>query len=171
MHVANFRPQKNHKLLIEAAAKVIERDPRAIFLLAGSGPLRDETARRVADLRSDSVRFLGAVPDAARLIACADLLVLSSSYEGLPVVVMEALAAGVPVVSTAVGGVPDLIQSGHNGLLTRPGDPDALAETILRAMRPEIHARLREGARDSAELVDISRTAEWFDELYDEVCS
>lgn len=171
VHVANFRPQKNHELLIEAAAKVVDRDPRALFLIAGSGPLRDQIARRVADLRSSRIRFLGHVPDAGRLIASADLLVLSSFYEGLPVVVMEALAAGVPVVSTAVGGVPDLIEDGRNGLLTRPGDPEALAETILRAMPPETHARLREGARDSAELVDISRTAQWFDRLYDEVCS
>ncbi|GAA2895293.1 hypothetical protein GCM10010517_60010 [Streptosporangium fragile] len=170
VHVANFRPQKNHALLVEAAARVIARDPRAMFLIAGSGPLHDETARRVAALRSEAVRFLGSVPDAARLIASADLLVLSSSYEGLPVVVMEALAAGVPVVSTAVGGVPDLVEHGGNGLLTPPGDPGALAEDILRAMRPEIHAHLRRGALDRADLVDIGRTAAWFDSLYDEVC-
>ncbi|MBB2911632.1 glycosyltransferase involved in cell wall biosynthesis [Streptosporangium becharense] len=170
VHVANFRPQKNHALLVEAAARVVRDDPRAVFLLAGSGPLHDETARRVAALRSDAVRFLGSVPDAARLIASADLLVLSSSYEGLPVVVMEALAAGVPVVSTAVGGVPDLVEDGRNGLLTTPGDAGALAEGILRAMRPEVHERLRRGARDGADLVDIGRTAAWFDSLYDEIC-
>ncbi|MEU0481185.1 glycosyltransferase [Streptosporangium sp. NPDC006013] len=171
VHVANFRTQKNHELLIEAAAKVVAREPRALFLLAGSGPLYEPMARRVADLGLNGVRLVGHVAEAGRLIAAADLLVLSSFYEGLPVVVMEALAAEVPVVSTAVGGVPDLIEHGRNGLLTRPGDPDALAEGILRAMHPEVHARLREGTRNSAELVDISRTAEWFDKLYDEVCS
>jgi glycosyltransferase involved in cell wall biosynthesis len=171
VHVANFRPQKNHELLLEAAVTVIDRDPRAVFLLAGSGPLHDQIARRVAGLRSSRIRFLGHVPDAGRLIASADLLVLSSSYEGLPVVVMEALAAGVPVVSTAVGGVPDLIKDGRNGFLTPSGDPAALAGAILRAMPPETHARLRKGARDSADLVDISRTAQWFDRLYDEVCA
>ncbi|WP_433515871.1 glycosyltransferase [Nonomuraea sp. CA-143628] len=168
-HVGNFRPQKQHGVLIEAAAKVVDRDPRAVFLLAGTGPLYEETARRVAELGSDNVRLLGHVPDAARLIASADLLVLSSAHEGLPVVVMEALAAGVPVVSTAVGGVPDLIDNGRNGLLTRPGDPDALAEAILRAMRPEVHAQLREEIRNNADPVDITQTAEWFERLYDEV--
>lgn len=171
VHVANFRPQKNHRLLIEAAARVIAEDPRALFLLAGTGPLLKQAARQIADHVPDGMRLVGHVPEAGRLIASADLLVLSSSYEGLPVVVMEALAAGVPVVSTAVGGVPDLIRSERNGLLTTPGDPDALAKGILRAMRPEIHTGLREGARDSAGLVDIVRTAEWFDSLYDEVCS
>ncbi len=169
VHVANLRPQKDHEVLIEASARVVARDPRAVFLLAGTGPLRERVARRVAGLRLDAVRFLGAVPNAARLIAAADLLVLSSSYEGLPVVVMEALAAGVPVVSTGVGGVPDLVQDGRNGYLTPPGDPGALAEAILRAMRPEDHARLRDGALNSADLVDISRTGEWFDRLYDDV--
>lgn len=169
VHVANLRPQKDHDVLIEAAAQVVARDPRAVFLLAGTGPLHDRVAARVAALRLDAVRYLGAVPNAARLIAAADLLVLSSLYEGLPVVVMEALAAGVPVVSTGVGGVPDLVEHGRNGYLTRPGDPAALAEAILRAMRPGDHARLRQGARDSADLVDISRTGEWFDRLYDEV--
>ncbi|MFG1959010.1 glycosyltransferase [Nonomuraea sp. NPDC049028] len=168
-HVGNFRPQKQHGVLIEAAAKVVDRDPRAVFLLAGTGPLYEETARRVADLGSDNVRLLGHVPDAARLIASSDLLVLSSAHEGLPVVVMEALAAGVPVVSTAVGGVPDLIDNGRNGLLTRPGDPDALAEAILRAMRPDTYAQLREGIRNTADPVDITQTAEWFERLYDEV--
>ncbi|MFI6788169.1 glycosyltransferase [Nonomuraea sp. NPDC050383] len=168
-HVANFRPQKQHDLLIRVAARVVERDPRAVFLLAGQGPLEEQIARQVADLGSDGVRFVGCVPDAAHLIAAADLLVLSSAYEGLPVVIMEALAAGVPVVSTSVGGVPELIEHGRNGYLTRPGHAGDLTEAILRAMRPDEHARLREGARESADLVDISRTAEWFERLYDEV--
>ncbi|MEU7984233.1 glycosyltransferase [Streptosporangium canum] len=169
-HVANFRPEKNHGLLVAAAAKVIARDPRALFLLSGSGPLHGQVAKRVAGLGLDGLRFLGHVPDAGRLIAASDLLVLSSFHEGLPVVVMEALAAGVPVVSTDVGGVSDLVTTGRNGLLTVPGDADALAEGILRAMRPETHASLRRGAAGSADLVDVKRTAEWFDRLYDEVC-
>jgi glycosyltransferase involved in cell wall biosynthesis len=169
VHAANLRPQKNHGLLIEAAARVVETDSRAMFLLVGTGPLRDQVAQRVAAVGSGNVRFLGHVPEAGRLIACADLLVLSSDYEGLPVVVMEALAAGVPVVSTAVGGVPDLIEHDSNGLLTPPGDAEALATAILRAMQPKVHERLRRGARNSAHSVDIARTAEWFDKLYDQI--
>ncbi|WP_165900803.1 glycosyltransferase [Microbispora triticiradicis] len=172
VNVANFRPQKNHRLLVDAAARVVAAESRAVFLLAGSGPELEPTARRIAALGLDAaVRIAGHVPDAGRLIAAADLLVLSSSWEGLPVVVMEALAAGVPVVSTAVGGVPDLIETGRNGVLTPPGSADGLAEGILRAMRPGTLARLRAGARESADLVDIRRAAEWFDALYAEACS
>ncbi|WP_328854519.1 glycosyltransferase [Microbispora hainanensis] len=171
VNVANFHPQKNHRLLVEAAAKVVAAEPRALFLLAGSGPLRDATAEHVSRLGLDRVRVVGHVPEAGRLIAAADLLVLSSSYEGLPVVVMEALAAGVPVVSTAVGGVSDLIETGKNGVLTVPGSADALAGGILQALRPDMRARLRAGARESAGQVDIARAAEWFDKLYGEVCT
>ncbi|MEV4299042.1 glycosyltransferase [Microbispora rosea] len=170
VNVANFHPQKNHRLLVEAAAKVVAAEPRALFLLAGSGPLRDATARHVSDLGLDRVRVVGHVANAGRLIASADLLVLSSSWEGLPVVVMEALAAGVPVVSAAVGGVPDLIENGRNGLLTVPGSADDLAEGIVRAFRPDLRDRLRAGAGESAKQVDVARAAEWFDTLYGEVC-
>ncbi|MCW2876630.1 MAG: lipopolysaccharide biosynthesis protein [Sphaerisporangium sp.] len=166
VHVGNFREVKNQGFLIDVAAELATSEARAVFLLAGSGPLFDQAARRVADLRLEHVRLLGHVPHAARLIASADLLVLCSTYEGLPVVIMEALAAGVPVVSTRVGGVPDLIESGRNGLLVPPGDPKEFARAILRAMRPELHARLREGAR-SAGSVDIAETAKWFDQLYE----
>ncbi|SEK22645.1 glycosyltransferase [Nonomuraea pusilla] len=170
VHVGNFRPVKNHRLLVEAAAKVVAREPRATFLLAGSGPLYEETARRVAELGTGGVRLLGPVPGAGRLIAAADLLVISSTYEGLPVVAMEALAAGVPVVSTRVGGVPDVVEPGVNGLLTRPDDVEALAAGILEAMRPDVHARLREGARAAAGRFDIRGTARWFEDLYAGLC-
>jgi glycosyltransferase involved in cell wall biosynthesis len=166
-HVGNFRPEKNHALLLEAAARVVATEPRALFLLAGSGPLLEEVRARALGL--DRVRVAGHVPAARRLVAALDLLILSSRHEGLPVVVMESLAAGVPVVSTAVGGVPDLVRHGHNGLLTPPGDEGALADAIRQAMRPDVHARLRRGAADSASLVDIGRTAAWFERLYEEV--
>ncbi|WP_380770670.1 glycosyltransferase [Sphaerisporangium melleum] len=169
VHAGNFRAVKNQAFLIEAAAEPAVRDTCATFLLAGSGPLRARAERRVAELGLDRVRLLGNVPEAARLIACADLLALCSTYEGLPVVVMEALAAGVPVVSTRVGGVPDIVADGRNGLLTPPGDTPAFAAAIREAMRPEVHARLREGARRSGERYDISEAALWFDRLYDEI--
>ncbi|WP_405085626.1 glycosyltransferase [Microbispora sp. NBC_01389] len=168
--VANFRPQKNHRLLVEAAAEVVRRRPGALFLLAGDGPLRHEIVREVAARGLDgSVRVLGQVPRAGRLVAAADVLVLSSDHEGLPVVVMEALASGVPVVSTRVGGVPDLVVSGHNGILTEPGSVPGLAGAMLRAMEPGPHRDLRAGALASAEGLDMAGTAEWFERLYEEL--
>ncbi|WP_188192434.1 glycosyltransferase [Nonomuraea sp. SYSU D8015] len=168
--VANFRPQKNHRLLIHAAQEVLKTRPDAVFLLAGDGPLREQVARDVEQRRlGDRVRVLGPVPQAKRLVAAADLVVLSSHYEGLPVVVMEALAAGVPVVSTRVGGVPELISSGQNGILTEPDSASAFCEAILDAMKPATLSRLRAGALASSETVDMGGTAEWFENLYEDL--
>ncbi|WP_285703206.1 glycosyltransferase [Microtetraspora sp. NBRC 16547] len=168
--VANFRPEKNHRMLVRAASEVVRTRPDAVFILAGDGPLRDDTVREVKERRLDGhVRVLGSVPEARRLVAAADLLVLSSDHEGLPVVVMEALAAGVPVVSTRVGGLPDLVTSGRNGILSEPGSAGALAEAIIRAMDPRTHRELRAGALSGTESVDMADTAEWFEELYEEL--
>ncbi|MEV1068822.1 glycosyltransferase [Streptomyces sp. NPDC050263] len=165
--VANMKPAKNHLLLIDAASRVLARRPDALFVLAGDGPLRARVLAEV-DRRglTDRVRFLGRVPHANRLVAAADALLLCSDSEGMPVVVMEAIAAGVPVVSTAVGGVPELIDDNRNGILTPAGSAEAFAEGVLRAMRPEVHRVLAAGARADAAKVDVSETADWFDELY-----
>lgn len=165
--VANLRPVKNHQLLIDAASRVLAHRPDALFVLAGDGPLREQVLAEI-DRRGlrDRVRFLGRVPQANRLVAASDVLVLASHSEGLPVVVMEALAAGVPVVATAVGGIPELIDDNRNGILTPAGSADAFAEGVLRAMRPEVHRVLAAGARADAAKVDVSETADWFDELY-----
>ncbi|GAA0374390.1 hypothetical protein GCM10009530_26120 [Microbispora corallina] len=165
--IANFRPEKNHRMLVQAASEVVRARPDAVFLLAGEGPLRDAVVRDVRERRlAGQVRVLGRVSGARRLIAAADLLVLSSHHEGLPVVVMEALAAGVPVVSTRVGGLPDLITSGRNGILTEPGSPGALARAVLQAMEPRTHSELRAGALADGDGLDMVTTSEWFEELY-----
>ncbi|WP_218671116.1 glycosyltransferase [Microbispora sp. GKU 823] len=168
--IANFRPEKNHRMLVQAASEVVRARPDAVFLLAGEGPLRDAVVRDVRERRlTGQVRVLGRVSGARRLIAAADLLVLSSHHEGLPVVVMEALAAGVPVVSTRVGGLPDLVTSGRNGILTEPGSPGALAGAVIQAMEPRTHRELRAGALADGDGLDMVTTSEWFEELYEEL--
>jgi glycosyltransferase involved in cell wall biosynthesis len=170
--VANFTWIKNHTLLVRAADRVVRRRPDAVFLLAGEGERRTAVARDIARRGlGDRIRILGQVPNARRLSACADLKVLSSHHEALPVVIMEALAAGVPVVCPAVGGVPDLVRHGHNGILTEPESAEALATGILEAMSPDTHRRLRAGARQEADLVDIASTAVWFENLYRELAA
>lgn len=165
--VANFRPVKNHAQLVEAAALVLEQRPDAMFVLAGDGPLREQV---LADIRrrglQDRVRYLGRVQRAGRLVAAADTLVLASHYEALPVVVMEALASGVPVVAPKVGGIPDLVREGDNGILVQPGSAQRLAEGILRAMRPEVRSTLAAGALADASSVEVAATAAWFDHVY-----
>ena len=142
---ATFR--KNYPGLLEAARLVVDRGVPARFVTAGQGQLADEVAalHRASGL-GDRFRLLGYRDDTTRLIAAADLFVLSSHHEGLPVTVMEALTLGVPVVATAVGGLPEAVATEINGILVSPRDASALADAIQRAVEPATHARLVEAA-------------------------
>jgi glycosyltransferase involved in cell wall biosynthesis len=132
VNVANLVPKKGHGYLLAAARQVIERDARARFLLVGAGPLARQLAddARRAGLDGRLV-FAGFRPDAAALVSAADVFVLSSTHEGLPIALLEAMALGRAVVATRVGGVPEVVTHGETGLLVEPGDADALARETL----------------------------------------
>ncbi|MFI5047754.1 MAG: glycosyltransferase [Acidimicrobiia bacterium] len=150
--VANLRATKNYPGLLEAARAVADRGLPVRFAAAGQGPLATEVQAEHDRLGlGDTFRLLGYRTDATRLIAAADVYVLASHHEGLPVTVMEALALGVPVVAPAVGGLPEVVRTGDNGILVAPGDAGALAAAIERALSPPEHARLVIGARASGD--------------------
>lgn len=116
---------------------------------------------------TDYFHVLGRVPDAARLSACGDLFVLSSPREGRPVVPMEAMAAGVPAVGTAIGGIPEIVRVGYNGLLVASGDAEAIAAAILSHVSDvELGDRLAAGALASGADYDIARSAAPIDDHY-----
>ncbi|MBI3828178.1 MAG: glycosyltransferase family 4 protein [Planctomycetes bacterium] len=130
--VARLAPQKGVRPFLEAAAQVVRARPDAIFVLAGGGPLEEEARARAAalGLTAGQFRFLGHVEDAERLYPAFDVLALSSLYEGLPYVLLEAMARGVPVVATDVQGSRDVIEHGVSGLLARPGNAADLAAKL-----------------------------------------
>jgi glycosyltransferase involved in cell wall biosynthesis len=140
-------PEKGFDLFVQAAAEVARRDGGAGFVLFGDGPLRDALEQQAAacGLRERFV-FAGFRTDLERFLPWCDLVVLSSHTEGLPVVVLEALAAGTPVVATAVGGTPEAVADGLHGYLVPPGDAAALAERMLDALESEEKRRAM-GAR------------------------
>lgn len=121
--------EKGADVLIEAASKLQDLDLSLCFV--GDGPERAALAQRARDRRLDA-HWPGAVPEAWRLFSAFDLLVLSSRTEGTPMVLLEAMYADVPIIATAVGGVPDVVKEGV-GCLVPPDDPRALATAIRRA--------------------------------------
>lgn len=129
--VGGLRAQKAFDVLVDGAAMLVGEFPELHCLIAGSGP--EEAALRTAIQRlglERNVRLLGRRSDVADLLAAADVAVLSSDFEGSPLVVMEYMAAGKPVVATRVGGIPDLIEDGREGILVERRDPTGLAAAI-----------------------------------------
>lgn len=133
--VGRLVPIKNHELFLQAAVKVRERLPNACFAIIGDGELRAELEATTARLGlTDCVRFVGWVREVAPVYSDLDALVISSRNEGTPVSVIEALSARCPVVTTAVGGLPDLLDQGALGTLVPTEDVNALADAIVRTV-------------------------------------
>lgn len=131
-----FSPEKGFGVLVEAAAAVCRENPTAGIVLFGEGPLRGALEHRVAELGlTGRVALPGFRTDLDSLIGAADVVVLPSYTEGLPNVALEASAAGVPVVATAVGGTPEAIADNVNGFLVPPGAPGALAVKVSQLLR------------------------------------
>jgi glycosyltransferase involved in cell wall biosynthesis len=142
-NVARLAEQKDHRTLLAAAALV----PEADFAIAGDGELRGELERTAGA----NVRFLGARTDVPDVLASLDVFAFPSLFEGLCLAVIEAQAAGVPVVATAVGGIKETVVNDETGLLVPPSDPQALAGAIRRLLdHPDDAARLATAARRRA---------------------
>jgi glycosyltransferase involved in cell wall biosynthesis len=168
-HIGRFAPPKNHALLIEAFARVRASTP-LYLLLVGSGELESAVRAQVAQLGLEArVRFLGIRADVGDILNASDVFVLSSQVEGNPLSVMEAMAAGLPVVSTAVGGVPELVRDGATGLLVPSEDAEALAQA-MQALVDDSGRRQAMGAAARQHAVahfDIRHTVSQYEKLYE----
>ena len=134
VNVARFSEVKNHRLLLEAFAKAHKLSQSLMLSLAGDGPLLEGCKAYAKELGIESrVSFLGNVEDVSSLLKGSDVFVLSSNSEALPISILEAMAHGLPIVSTRVGGVPDIVN--ENGILVPKGDADALCDAILEMAR------------------------------------
>jgi glycosyltransferase involved in cell wall biosynthesis len=153
---ARLDEQKGHPVLFRAAAEL----PEALFVLAGEGPRRAALQELAAELGiADRVLFLGHRTDIPELLAASDVFALPSLYEGSSLAVLEAMAAGRAVVSSAIGGTDELLTDGEDGLLVAPGDSPALAAALRRLLGDgELRAELGRAARARAER-DFSRGA------------
>ncbi len=144
--VGSLTDQKDHANLLDAMGRL---DISHRLVIAGDGPLQETLQGRIDRGLADRVRLLGQRDDVPRLLAAADAFVLSSDWEGLPNVVMEAQGAGLPVVSTEVGGVSELVENGVSGFLVRARQDDLLAQAMerLAALEPKTRAKMGETGR------------------------
>lgn len=130
--VARLAPQKGVLYFIRAAA-ILSRDPGIVFLVVGDGPLREELEAEATKLGlGERIIFAGHRRDVDTILPCLDVLVLPSITEGLPLIILEAMAAARPVVASAVGGVPEAVEDGKTGLLVSAGDEQALAAAVKK---------------------------------------
>ncbi|HZR14256.1 MAG TPA: glycosyltransferase [Acidimicrobiia bacterium] len=169
--IANFRAQKDYPNLLEAARLLERRGSPVRFVAVGQGQLEDETRALHARLGlGDRVLLLGRRDDAVRVLAACDVFTLASSNEGLPVAVMEAFALGLPVVATHVGGVPEAVRDGIEGILVPPREPKALADAIDELVRDGARrASMGAAARARGERFDIGVTVREIERVYDDV--
>ncbi len=168
--VGRLHPPKGHEDLLLALARLdpgLRRDLSC--LVVGAGVLEAPLRQRVAELGlHDCVIFTGLRTDVPRLVAALDVFVMPSRWEGLPIALLEAMATSRPVLCTRVGGIPDVVQHGDNGLLVEAGDVDGLRAGIERLLRePQLAARLAARARTTViERFDITRTAGAYNRLH-----
>jgi glycosyltransferase involved in cell wall biosynthesis len=165
-------PEKGFEVLAEAAELVRRRDSSVGFVVFGDGPCRERIARRVAASGLGSSFVLGGFrADLDQFLPFFDLFVLPSYTEGLPNVILESFAAGVPVVATAVGGTPELVEDGASGHLVPAGDAGALAERILEAL--ECEDRLRDmglhGRQRVVEKFTFTTQARQYRQLFEQI--
>jgi glycosyltransferase involved in cell wall biosynthesis len=168
--LTRFRAEKGVKHLVAAMPLVLERVPDALLLLWGDGPDRSRLEAQAAELGVEArVRFVGFQTDAPSYLPLLDCFVLPSLSEGLGYAVMEAMVAGLPIVATRVGGIPELVRDGEQALLVEPANPEALAEALTRVLLDrQLAGRLSGAAREAALRHTVERHARTLERLYRE---
>jgi glycosyltransferase involved in cell wall biosynthesis len=173
--VGRFEVAKDYPNMLRAFARVRERHPEALLLLVGRGSLQAETEALTQTLGlAGGVRFLGVRRDVPEVMSAAEGYVMSSAWEGMPIVLLEAAAAGLPIVATRVGGNQEVVQHEDTGFVVPPRDSEALCGAMLRLMElPDIERRAlgNRGSEYVQTQYGLSRALERWEELYRQVLS
>jgi glycosyltransferase involved in cell wall biosynthesis len=172
--VARMYPQKGHLGLLDATNALRKRGLKFILRLIGDGPCKSQIAARIRELdMSDTVIIVEAKHDVAPEYWDSEIFVLNSAWEGQGIVLMEAMASGLPVVATRVGGIPDVVRDGIEGFLVEPGDAEGMAGRIEQlASDPDLRARMGAAGRQRAvDEFSIEKCARRYEALYEEILS
>lgn len=166
--IGRLHPVKGQEYFVEAARRLAPAWPEAAFLLIGEGPDRDKLSRLVHRYGLEGrVLLPGFYPQAADIYGVMEILCLPSVMEGMPLVLLEAMHFGVPVVASRVGGIPEVIKDGENGILIPPKNPAALAEAIEALLEDEpLRNKLAEQARKSVREMTVEKMAQRTMEVY-----
>lgn len=167
LHIGRFDGPKNHEGLLRSFAKIHTSFPNTLLTMVGDGALREPMEALAEELGiRDGVEFAGMQENVYPYLHDADIFLLPSSYEGIPMTIVEAMGTGLPIVATAVGGVPDLIRNGENGLLV-PCDTDAVADACIRLMQDAaLRERLGCNARKDSTRFSANHMAESYIKVY-----
>lgn len=167
--VGRFVPVKDHATLLRATAQVLERYPRFVLLLLGTGALEPDLRAQAEALGiAARVRFLGFRPDVSRWLGAADIFVNSSTTEGLPISLLEAMASGLPTVATRVGGIPAALGDPPAGALVPVADASSLATALFQLCTSDAHReRCRRLALQASRQFSLERMADAYISLYE----
>jgi len=146
--VANFRPQKDHVTLLKAFDLLLKTELKSELWIVGDGPTRPAIEKLTIELGLESsVRFLGTLLNPSEIFGKFDLFVLSTNYEGHPLVILEAMSFGLPIVATRISSITEIIFDGNNGMLVNPKDPSDLAKAFQNILSDELlYQRLSKAA-------------------------
>ncbi|MEW6126328.1 MAG: glycosyltransferase [Acidobacteriota bacterium] len=166
--IARLFPEKNHLLLLAAFAEVVRRLSNAQLLIVGDGTEQKIIEEKINELHlTASVQMLGVRRDVPRILAAADVFALSSDREGLPIAVLEAMAAGKPVVATAVGDLPMVVKDGETGRLVPPKNSQAFADALCEILSDsDLASKMGANARRASENYSLRAMIEKFEKLY-----
>jgi glycosyltransferase involved in cell wall biosynthesis len=170
--VAVLRAQKRHELVIAGAAEVIKVFPQARFLFVGDGPGRDRVEQEIKNAQLEAqILMTGYREDIPAILSFTDLGIISSVAEGIPQFLFQIMAMGKPVIATAVGGIPEIVTSGVNGVLIPPEDPAALAKALVQVLGDPGSARRlgEEGRRLVEQEYTVEKMAEKVYRVYQQV--
>ena len=169
VNVGRLCKEKNQQMLIQAFAEIVKNNSKALLLIVGDGSCLNRLKKAAEDFNvSERTCFLGVRDDVLSILGASDVFVLSSECEGNPLCVMEAMAAGLPVISTEVGGVSQLIEDGRSGMLVKKGDLRALSDAMRTLMTDNfLRARIKDYSRKRAlEKFDSSIMARSYEKLF-----
>lgn len=172
INVANMRPEKDQLTLLRSFARLRKNIKGVRLSLVGDGPLRGQLEKFVAQHDMHDVEFMGMLShkEALKHVATADAFILTSVEEGMPTVIIEALALGKPVIATVVGGIPEVVTDGVNGILVPPKSPEHIVKALERLMSDSrLRRRLGKAAAKSVKNYTWRRIAEEFETVYSAV--